>query len=1829
MNRYSIPNGLRIPAVIIGALLAVLLVRGGIELLGQLGGPAAVVCVEDVPTCSDADPGQTVTYTCKNGATEVEVTLSQLTCIDGVPRCPQGPLYQAVCEAEDAAPPPASGDVCEAVCGDTHTDVDEECDDGNMVSGDGCSESCEEETVCQNDAQCPPGNECTGDFCVPLCGNGDINDGESCDDGNTLDGDGCSSQCQEEPPHECGNTILEFSEECDDGNTANADGCSAECELENPELCGNTIINPGEQCDDGNHTAADGCGPTCQLEPVCDGDEDCPYPFLCENNFCALQCGNDELQPQLGEQCDDGNLANGDGCSDLCLLDNPELCPNNVVDPGEECDDNNTAPGDGCGPTCQEEDPCTDDDDCPFAFLCEDNFCVYACGNGTLEPHLGEQCDDANTVNGDGCSDICLLDDPLACGNGVVNEGETCDDGNRESGDGCGPFCQLEPVCDGDEDCPYPFLCENNFCALQCGNGNRQTELGEQCDDGNVIPGDGCSDFCQLEGSLCGNNILEPQDGEQCDDGNTANGDGCSDQCVLENPELCPNNVVNPGEQCDDGNTTLGDGCDAFCQRDLDHCGNNLIEPQFDEQCDDGNTANGDGCSLSCQLEDPGACGNGTENPGETCDDGNRINGDGCNEFCQDEELLCGNASVETGEQCDQYPSDRPRTCSYACTNCNLGCPAAPSGCHYVHEEDDAIGPDGCPLTCGEILCVDPSHCGNDILEPAADEQCDDGNTANNDGCSSQCVLENIALCGNGTLNPGEMCDDGNRTNGDGCTEFCQNETDLCGNTVFEPYAGEECEDGNRTNGDGCSSTCQLENQALCGNNVVNPGEECDDGGTEVGDGCDSTCQIEPPCGPGNTCPAPLQCVDSFCTYLCGNGDLDGTEQCDDGNRTNGDGCSYQCRIEIPDPLDRCGNGIHEPQFNEQCDDGNVSNEDQCNNACEIVCTLDSQCPSGQCTDGVCESACGNGDHEPELGEQCDDGNSVNTDQCTNACIRTCSNDSQCPSGECEGGLCTSTCGNGIPEPQHGEQCDDGNTSNEDECNNACVIICTNDSECPSGDCEGGLCTSACGNGDHEPELGEQCDDGNSVNTDQCTNACIRTCSNDSQCPSGECEGGLCTSTCGNGIPEPQYGEQCDDGNQSNTDSCTTGCLLPPSSQCEVNSDCQNGATCVGGICVLPPGSQCDLASDCQSNLCLNGQCTACTADNQCPSGICLSGACALDNNSQCSLNSQCQSNLCLNGQCASCTSNNQCPNGSCVNGACQLNNNQGCTNNAQCLTGLCLNGQCTQCTTSAQCGAGATCSNGTCRISGCGDGDTDVGEQCDDGNKITGDSCTAQCTRACSLNECAVNGQAFCQTMNGRNCNQLTNGQCFECVGPPQYTCTGNEYLFPEAQKLCADMGLTAKNAPGSPTCIQCVAQSLYPAAECPADPCNDMPGAKDFCAGVGRSCENAPESGQCFRCSDGPLTCVGNECANGGKGFCAGLSSLCKTDRTSDICISCVPPPPSEPVCGNAILEGPEQCDDGNQENNDTCTNKCRRTNGQQCTAANQCASGVCTPEGICEPCGTGIDVLCGLHQQCTSGSCVELCGNGKTDTGEQCDSGPNGDARCTPDCKLGVNQQCLEDGECGTNRCVNGLCQFCSSDLQCSSRSCVNGACVNLCGDGVVQRGEACDQGRLNGVAGACTAECLLGNGLTCRRDGECGSGLCLNGQCSSCTDGSQCRSNICANNRCVHFCGDGTLNEGEQCDDGNRLSADGCNRYCERELMSEVAADLVRGGLLDPSDLTQPYSGGTDELERRLREEQLRAAAQGHGPAGSTGPAAVAVMAGGAAAGWAWMRRRRRP
>jgi len=114
----------------------------------------------------------------------------------------------------------------------------------------------------------------------PTCGDGVVDHDEVCDDGNTVSGDGCSADCKSDET--CGNGIVDVAagETCDDGNTVGGDGCSANCQSN--ETCGNNVVDPGEDCDSGNVFTAT-CNPDCTKPRCGDGELNMPAGESCDD----------------------------------------------------------------------------------------------------------------------------------------------------------------------------------------------------------------------------------------------------------------------------------------------------------------------------------------------------------------------------------------------------------------------------------------------------------------------------------------------------------------------------------------------------------------------------------------------------------------------------------------------------------------------------------------------------------------------------------------------------------------------------------------------------------------------------------------------------------------------------------------------------------------------------------------------------------------------------------------------------------------------------------------------------------------------------------------------------------------------------------------------------------------------------------------------------------------------------------------------------------------------------------------------------------------------------------------------------------------------------------------------------------------------------------------------------------------------------------------------------------------------------------------------------------------------------------------------------------
>ena len=157
---------------------------------------------------------------------------------------------------------------------------------------------------------------------------------------------------------------------------------------------------------------------------------------------------------------------------------------------------------------------------------------VHICGNGVRS--TAEACDDNNTVGGDGCSALCAIEEGFECvstadaagGSGIggldacspiCGDGkripwittDECDDNNTVGGDGCSAGCTIE----AGYQCSGGSLSAMDACASVCGDGLRVGAEG--CDDGNQVSLDGCDAACAIE------------DGSTCSGGNSTARDVC------------------------------------------------------------------------------------------------------------------------------------------------------------------------------------------------------------------------------------------------------------------------------------------------------------------------------------------------------------------------------------------------------------------------------------------------------------------------------------------------------------------------------------------------------------------------------------------------------------------------------------------------------------------------------------------------------------------------------------------------------------------------------------------------------------------------------------------------------------------------------------------------------------------------------------------------------------------------------------------------------------------------------------------------------------------------------------------------------------------------------------------------------------------------------------------------------------------------------------------------------------------------------------------------------------------------------------------------------
>lgn len=536
--------------------------------------------------------------------------------------------------------------------------------------------------------------------------------------------------------------------------------------------CGNGINDEGEQCEDGNNRDGDGCTSDCRFEPL----------YCCRGGGrVVIPTAARQLRPTLavGSLCSDFDPAYDQVVGASRDFNDACLCGNGSLEPGEQCDGKQFAPlADGAEPTCASQAKWTIGElGCAADCTLDTSACELAvCGDSRLAP--GEECDDKgqNTVS---CDSDCSF--PV-CGDGLVNPaaGEQCDDA-WENIDGISGACRTD-------------------CTLAiCGDGI--VDIGEECDDTNGLAGDGCSPDCSLEPLYCcelgERKAVKRQAREAVPAEAKVGGD-----CAALDPAF-------------DINSTVTLSSDAACA-----CGDG--ELQLYEWCDgDLFARNGDGLSLNECANVPWL---GPDYRGVvTCAADCTIDDRACRA------PACGDGNLDPGEACDG----------------GLFAPGA-DGLVRATCEEIFGSPQRGGVSCREDCLVNTSQC-----QPVA--------------------------CGDGRVDDGEECDGG------GVSQDCDSDCTFaeCGDGVVNKTAGEACDDGSRNDdylAGACRSDCQ---PAGCGDAILDPGEECDDGNADDGDGCSPGCREERirQCNPAvcSACGGALFCTRAICqSYGCRPGPTDG-----------------------------------------------------------------------------------------------------------------------------------------------------------------------------------------------------------------------------------------------------------------------------------------------------------------------------------------------------------------------------------------------------------------------------------------------------------------------------------------------------------------------------------------------------------------------------------------------------------------------------------------------------------------------------------------------------------------------------------------------------------------------------------------------------------------------------------------------------------------------------------------------------------------------------------------------------------------------------------------
>jgi uncharacterized repeat protein (TIGR01451 family) len=1030
----------------------------------------------------------------------------------------------------------------------------------------------------------------------------------------------------------CGNGTVEGGEACDDGNTINTDACTDACTL---PICGDGIVNGTDQCDDANVSNTDACTNAClfTVDLSLSKTASSPTPTIGTNvTFTITVTNNSASGTATGVTVADA-LPSGysfvsstpsqgtytDPTWTIGTLTPLQTATLNIVatvlPTGNYTNfaqvmtssgtDTDSTPGNDTDNTPNEDDEASVTTVPVPAAICGDGIV-----NGT------DQCDDGNAVNTDACTDACTL--PI-CGDGIVNGTDQCDDANVSNTDACTNAClfTVDLSLSKTASSPTPTIGTNvTFTITVTNNSASGTATGVTVADAlpsgysfvsstpsqgtytdptwtigtltplqtatlnivaTVLPTGNYTNFAQVMTSSGTDTDSTPGN----DTDNTPNEDDEASVTTVPVPAaICGDGIVNGTDQCDDGNAVNTDACTDACT--LPICGDGIVNGT--DQCDDANVSNTDACTNACLFTVDLSLSKTASSPTPTIGTNvtftitvtnNSASGTATGVTVADA-LPSGYSFVSSTPSQGTYtdPTWTIGTLTPLQTaTLNIVATVLPTG-NYTNfaqvmtssgtDTDSTPGndvgntPDEDDEASVTTVPVPAAICGDGIVNGT--DQCDDGNAVNTDACTDACTLP---ICGDGIVNGTDQCDDANVSNTDACTNACLFTVDLSlsktassptptigTNVTFTITVTNNSASGTATGvtvADALPSgysfvsstpsqgtytdptwtigtltplqtaTLNIVATVLPTGNYTNFAQVMTSSGTDT----DST--------PGNdvgntpdeddeasvtTVPVPAA--------ICGDGIVNGTDQCDDGNAVNTDACTDACTLPI------CGDGI--VNGTDQCDDANVSNTDACTNAClftvdlslsktassptptigtnvTFTITVTNNSASGTATGVTVADALPSGysfvSSTPSQGTYTDPTWTIGTltplQTATLNIVATV-----LPTGNYTNFAQVMTSSGTDTDSTPGN--DVGNTPDEDDEASVTTV------PVPAAICGDGIVNGT-----------DQCDDGNAVNTDACTDACT-------------------LPICGDGIVNGT--DQCDDANVSNTDACTNACLF-------------------------------------------------------------------------------------------------------------------------------------------------------------------------------------------------------------------------------------------------------------------------------------------------------------------------------------------------------------------------------------------------------------------------------------------------------------------------------------------------------------------------------------------------------------------------------------------------------------------------------------------------------------------------------------------------------------